>query len=372
LARVGVADRLRDTIFHDEGLGYVVHAVGIMPNHVHVIVQPLEGFRLREIVEQWKRISAHAINKALERSGQVWMGDFYNRIIRDADEYANQVEYVFGNDMVWAWKRSGPARGAPETCGEGPARGAPETFAARLAPHKEMAERCLFARSVVIATGGWCGKYAFSDNPPELRGDGIALAQSLGAAVRDLDAVQYEPTVALAPARLRGIPVITTMLHEGATFRNRLGAEFLPDKHANKDTISRAIRAEIAAGRGVPARGAPETCGVWYDATGVPREILETRYADTVRRYAACGIDITREPMLVAPAPHTSLGGVVIDARCRVLRADDTPIPGLFAAGEVTGGVHGLNRIGGNAGTEVLVFGRIAGTEAARFALGNI
>ena len=218
------------------------------------------------------------------------------------------------------------------------------------------------ARSVVIATGGWCGKYDFSDNPPELRGDGIALAQSLGAAVRDMDAVQYEPTVALAPARLRGIPVITTMLHEGATFRNRQGEEFLLDKHANKDAISRAIFAEIEAGRGIDG-------GVWYDATGVPREILETRYADTVRRYAACGIDITREPMLVAPAPHTSLGGVVIDARCRVLRPDGAPIPGLFAAGEVTGGVHGKNRLGGNAGTEVFVFGRIAGVEAALHAV---
>ena len=223
------------------------------------------------------------------------------------------------------------------------------------------------ARSVVIATGGWCGKYDFSDNPPELRGDGIALAQSLGAAVRDQDAVQYEPTVALAPERLRGIPVITTMLHEGATFRNRLGEEFLPDKHANKDAISRAIFAEIEAGRGVGRdSGAqpPVDVGIWYDATGVPRAILETRYADTVRRYAACGIDITREPMLVAPAPHTSLGGVAIDARCRVLRPDGTPIPGLFAAGEVTGGIHGRNRLGGNAGTEVLVFGRIAGLEA--------
>ena len=110
------------------------------------------------------------------------------------------------------------------------------------------------AHAVVLATGGWCGKYVFSDNPPELRGDGIALAQSLGAAARDLDAVQYEPTVALAPARLRGVPVITTMLHEGATFRNRLGEEFLPDKHANKDAISRAIRAESEAGHGVPAR----------------------------------------------------------------------------------------------------------------------
>ena len=229
----------------------------------------------------------------------------------------------------------------------------------------------VMARAVVLATGGWCGKYNFSDNPPELRGDGVALAQSLGAAARDLDAVQYEPTVALAPARLRGIPVITTMLHEGATFRNRLGAEFLPDKHANKDAIARAIFAEIAAGRGVNGGSGAESpvdVGIWYDATGVPREILETRYADTVRRYAACGIDIAREPMLVAPAPHTSLGGVVIDARCRVLRADGAPVAGLFAAGEVTCGVHGRNRVGGNAGTEVLVFGRIAGESAARHA----
>ncbi len=217
------------------------------------------------------------------------------------------------------------------------------------------------ARAVVLATGGWCGKYPFTDNPPELRGDGIDMAVRLGAATRDMDAVQYEPTVALAPQRLRGIPVITTMLYEGATFRNAAGDEFLPDKHANKDEISRAIFAEIAAGRGVDG-------GVWFDATGVPRETLETVYADTLERYAACGVDIVREPMLVAPAPHTSLGGLAIDTRCRVLRPDSRPIPGLFAAGEVVGGIHGLNRIGGNAGTEVLVFGRIAGREAAAFA----
>ena len=218
------------------------------------------------------------------------------------------------------------------------------------------------ARAVVIATGGWCGRYGFSDNPPELRGDGIEMAVALGAATRDMDAVQYEPTVALAPAKVRGIPVITTMLYEGATFRNKDGAEFLADKHANKDAISRAIFAEVEAGRGVDG-------GVWFDATGVPKALLETVYVDTLRRYAAAGVDITREPMLVAPAPHTSLGGLVIDAQCRVLRADGSPVQGLFAAGEVTGGIHGLNRIGGNAGTEVLVFGRIAGASAAAEAL---
>ena len=220
------------------------------------------------------------------------------------------------------------------------------------------------ARSVVIATGGWCGKYDFSDNPPELRGDGIDMAVKLGAATRDMDIVQYEPTVALAPESVRRIPVITTMFFEGATLRNAKGDEFLSDRHANKDEMSRAIFAEIEAGRGVDG-------GVWFDATKVPREILDTTYVDTVKRYAAAGVDIHRESMLVAPAPHTSLGGLVIDTRCRVLRADGTPIPGLFAAGEVTGGIHGFNRIGGNAGTETLVFGRIAGSEAATYAKGK-
>ena len=112
--------------------------------------------------------------------------------------------------------------------------------------------------------------------------------------------------------------------------------------------------------------------GVWFDATGVPDELLDTTYIDTVKRYATAGIDIHKEPMLVAPAPHTSLGGLVIDTHCRVLRADGSPIPGLFAAGEVTGGIHGFNRIGGNAGTETLVFGRIAGEEAASCAKGRL
>lgn len=234
------------------------------------------------------------------------------------------------------------------------------TFSFQLGDHDSPCE----ARTVVIATGGWCGKYDFSDNPPELRGDGIDMAVKLGAATRDMDQVQYEPTVALAPERVRCIPVITTMLFDGATFRNAKGEEFLSDKHANKDEISRAIFAEIEAGRGSDG-------GVWFDATQVPRGILDTTYVDTVKRYAAAGVDIHRESMLVAPAPHTSLGGLVIDTHCRVLRTDGTPIPGLFAAGEVTGGIHGFNRIGGNAGTEALVFGKIAGEEAATYAKGK-
>ena len=202
------------------------------------------------------------------------------------------------------------------------------------------------ARAVVIATGGWCGKYAFSTNPSYLQGDGIVLAQSLGAAVRDMDAVQYEPTVRLEGPR-RGIPVITTLLYEGAKIRNDAGEEFLPDARLNKDELSKAIFAEMAR---------TNASGVWYDLTGVSKASLER-----------CNMSLDELRIHIAPAPHTSLGGVVIDSSCRVLDVSGVAIPGLFAAGEVTGGLHGRNRLGGNAGTEVLVFGRIAGEGAAAY-----
>ena len=205
------------------------------------------------------------------------------------------------------------------------------------------------AKAVVLATGGWCGKYAFSTNPPCLRGDGVALAQTLGAAVRDMDAVQYEPTVRVEGPR-RGVPVITTLLHAGAKLLNDGGAEFLPDARLNKDELSKAICAEM------DRMGAT---GVWYDLTGCADEAILN-----------CNMDLAERRIRVAPGPHTSLGGVVVDADCRVLDTAGRPIPGLFAAGEVTGGLHGRNRLGGNAGTEVLVFGRIAGAHAAAFAAG--
>ena len=217
-------------------------------------------------------------------------------------------------------------------------------FVARLESGEEVA-----ARSVVLATGGWCGKYGFSTNPSYLRGDGIALAQSLGAAVRDMDAVQYEPTVRVEGPR-RGVPVITTLLHEGARLLNDDGADFLPDARLNKDELSRAILAEM------DRTGA---AGVWYDLTGCADAAILN-----------CNMDLAERRIRVAPAPHTSLGGVVVDPDCRVLDGAGRAIPGLFAAGEVTGGLHGRNRLGGNAGTEVLVFGRIAGLSAAQYAAG--
>lgn len=225
----------------------------------------------------------------------------------------------------------------------------------------------LAARALVIATGGWCGKYEFSTNPGYLKGDGIEFARTLGAEIRDVDEehVQYEPTVRI-DGKMRGVPVITTLLHEGATLRNRLGEEFV-DGSANKDELSRAIFREIAEGRGeAPAStnehpSASRASGVWYDLSACDPKSL--------RR---CKMDPSDRKILVAPAAHSSLGGIAIDAYCRALRAGGGGIvPGLFACGEVTAGVHGFNRLGGNGGTAAMVFGRIAGESAAEFVSGN-
>jgi fumarate reductase (CoM/CoB) subunit A len=194
---------------------------------------------------------------------------------------------------------------------------------------------------IIIATGGWCGKYDFSTNPGYLKGDGLLIAEALGGAVKDVDEahVQYEPTVRVEGPR-RGIPVITTLLYEGARLLNMDGEEFLPDARLNKDELSKAIFAQ--GGYAI------------YDLTAVPDEkILE------------CRMDLSERMIKVAPAAYSSLGGIVIDSKCRVLDRDGVPVPGVFACGEVTAGVHGLNRLGGNGGTVAMVFGTIAGREAA-------
>lgn len=194
---------------------------------------------------------------------------------------------------------------------------------------------------IIIATGGWCGKYDFTDNPHYLKGDGLLMAEALGAALKDVDLahVQFEPTVRVEGPK-RGIPVITTLLYEGARMLNSEGKEFLGDARLNKDELSKAIFRE----GGVAV----------FDLTGVPEEKL-----------LECKMDPSERVIKVAPAPHSSMGGIVIDTKCHALDKDGNPVPGVFACGEVTAGIHGLNRLGGNGGTAAMVFGAIAGRQAA-------
>ncbi|MBP5289010.1 MAG: FAD-binding protein, partial [Clostridia bacterium] len=217
---------------------------------------------------------------------------------------------------------------------------------------------CL-AASTLLATGGFCRLFPKTTTPPDLGGDGIAMAYRAGARLRDMEFIQFEPCSAVFPESLRGKSVITTLFYEGAALRNKRGERFLlaygPEgERLQKDVLSLRMAREINSG------GGAEHGGLYLDCTAVPEEQWSGVYEPYYRRYRSVGIDLKTTPVEVAPAAHTSLGGVVIDEACR------TTVPGLFACGEVTGGLHGANRLGGNAGTETLVFGRIAGQTAAR------
>lgn len=219
----------------------------------------------------------------------------------------------------------------------------------------------LWANAVVLACGGYCGIYPVSTNKRDSGGDGVAMAYEAGAELCDMEFIQFEPSAAVWPRELVGTSVITTLLFEGAVLRNRDGERFMlrygPEgDRVSKDVMSRRIVAEIARGKGT------EHGGIYMDITGVDPARLASGYQMYVQRYRNVGIDITKEWIELAPAPHTALGGVRVDAQ------GYSTVQGLFACGEVMGGLHGANRIGGNAGLETLVFGRRAGRAAAAFA----
>lgn len=218
------------------------------------------------------------------------------------------------------------------------------------------------AKAVVLAAGGFCGIFPFSSNTSDIGGDGIAMAYEAGAALRDLEFIQFEPTVSVFPEKVRGKGIISTLFYSGAVLRNCDGKRFMLDyceqaECVDKDVLSRRISEELLAGRG------SEHGGVYFDATGVDKDLLEETYPMYLERYMDCGIDLRKEPIEIAPAPHTSIGGVMIDETCA------STVPGLFACGEIVGGIHGANRIGGNAGLETLIFGKTAGDSAAAYAV---
>ncbi len=211
------------------------------------------------------------------------------------------------------------------------------------------------AGATVLACGGGGRLYANSNNTREMTGDGFALAFRAGAVLRDLEFIQFHPAMGVSPVR---VILPTTLFGDGAVLRNRYGERFLlqsvsgGEKVAGRDQMSRAVHQEIEAGRGVPG-------GVLLDLAEVPADLVATRYADLWRLLGRKGGDPWHHPVTVALAVHFIMGGVVID------RNGSTTVPGLYAAGEVVGGVHGANRLGGNALMEALVFGRRAGTAAA-------
>jgi len=216
----------------------------------------------------------------------------------------------------------------------------------------------LKAGATVLATGGGSQVFPLTTNTSESTGDGYAMAYEAGATLQDMEFVQFRATI-VHPPRLRGLPPPGDGLGAlGGRFYNAQGERYMkkydPEKVENVTRDQIAIRSykEIKDGLGTIHNA------VYNDLSGVPSEELE-RYQNFMRLCKAEGIDPKWQPLEWAPGAHFFMGGVRINERC------ETSVLGLYAAGEVTGGVHGANRLAGNSLTETLVFGSRAGRYAA-------
>ncbi len=215
----------------------------------------------------------------------------------------------------------------------------------------------IYAKTVIIATGGFGRLFPESTNSADIGGDGAAMAYLAGASLTDMEFVQFEPSAAVWPPEVAGKGIVTTMFYDGAVLRDKDGDRFMLAHSENAERVPKDVQSKCIFHQ-ISAKGGTPHGGVWFDATGVPEEKWQSAYKPYLNRYLACGIDLRKEPVEIAPAAHTTCGGVWIDDQCR------SGIPGLLICGEAAGGLHGANRLGGNAGLETMVFGRIAGYSA--------
>lgn len=246
------------------------------------------------------------------------------------------------------------------------------------------------AKSVILATGGIGKCWEITSNSWEGTGDGVMLALDAGASLIDMECQQFHPTGMVWPPSVRGILVTEGVRGDGGTLCNNKGERFMfkyipeffkketaetekeadgwyTDKVNNRrtpdllprDEVARAIHSEIKAGRGSPHGG------TFLDiASRRDPEFIKRRLPSMYHQFMElAGVDITKEPMEVGPTAHYMNGGIRVDADTAC-----TDVPGLFAAGEVAGGLHGSNRLGGNSLSDLLVFGRRAGLHASEYA----
>ncbi len=244
-------------------------------------------------------------------------------------------------------------------------------------------------KAVILATGGGGRAWRVTSNSWEYTGDGLAMAFEAGAQLMDVEFTQFHPTGMVWPPSVRGTLVTEGVRGEGGILLNNQGKRFMfnyiPERFAaetadtevealdwlngkegarrppellTRDVVARAIKAEVEAGRGSPKGGAFLDIASRRDAEFIKRK-LPSMYHQFKE---LAEVDITQEPMQVGPTLHYFMGGVRVDAETQM-----STVPGLFACGECAAGLHGANRLGGNSLSDLIVFGKLAGTGAARY-----
>jgi succinate dehydrogenase / fumarate reductase flavoprotein subunit len=220
------------------------------------------------------------------------------------------------------------------------------------------------AKSIVMATGGIGKAWKITSNSWEYTGDGMALAYDAGAELMDMEFVQFHPTGMVWPPGVQGILVTEAVRGEGGVLRNKLGERFMekydPKKMelSTRDVVARAIYTEVREGRGT------EHGGAYLDISQKPADYVKKKLPSMYHQFKELAdVDITKGPTEVGPTCHYMMGGIRVEAETA-----KSSVAGLFAAGEAAAGLHGANRLGGNSLSDLLVFGRRAGSAAAEHA----
>ncbi len=218
------------------------------------------------------------------------------------------------------------------------------------------------AKSVVMATGGAGRIFSVTSNAQLDVGDGYGMAYEAGCEMMDMEMIQFHPTGMVKPESAKGRLVTEAVRGEGGILLNNKGERFMNRYYpevmelAGRDQVARSIMTEVKEGRGSPDGG------VYLSISHLPHSIIEFRLESMIEQFEDAGVDIREEPMQVSPTAHHFMGGIKIDEK------SGTNILGLYASGECTGGVHGGNRLGGNALADTQVYGALSGEEAAKYA----
>jgi succinate dehydrogenase / fumarate reductase flavoprotein subunit len=258
--------------------------------------------------------------------------------------------------------------------------------------------RLFKSKAVVLGTGGVGRAFKITSNSWEYTGDGQSLAYNAGAALQDMEFVQFHPTGMIWPPSVRGLLVTEGVRGEGGVLKNRDGKRFMfeniPDNYKSqtadtpeegwkytqgdkesrrppelltRDHVARMIVSEVKAGRGSPHGG------VFLDIAWIKEKLpnaeehIKRKLPSMYHQFMQlAGIDITKEPMEIGPTTHYIMGGIRVDGDTQM-----STVPGLFACGECAAGLHGANRLGGNSLSDLVVFGKRAGEYAAKFAKEN-
>jgi succinate dehydrogenase / fumarate reductase, flavoprotein subunit len=360
------------TVMAEGGVAAAMHNVAYQDSWEVHFADTMKGGKL---INDWRMAEIHARESPdrvleLERWGAVfdrtWQGRIHQRpfgahtyprlahvgdrtglelirTLQDRAVHTNGVEVHMEVTVIKLLKADGRIAGA---------------LAYRRADGSLILYRCA---ALVLASGGAGKMYRVTSNSWESTGDGTALAYDAGAQLRDMEMVQFHPTGMVWPAGVRGILVTEGVRGEGGVLRNKDGERFMEryDRErmelSSRDVVARAINSEVLAGRGTPHDGA------YLDITHRKPDFIKSKLPSMYEQFLKlANVDITKQPMEVAPTIHYAMGGVRVDAETGA-----TTVPGLYAAGEVASGLHGANRLGGNSLSDLLVFGKRAGEAAA-------